>query len=214
MIYHSLGKDSDARDFLSRALKTNPHFQVLQAPVASRTLEETPNRVRGFEVKTMHKHTDRGHHRRLRTILFLFVLILSGANSFAHPMGNFSVNHYSKVTIQPGSVEVFYLIDMAEIPTFQETRQFAISRAVDDPQASGYLDRQEELLKEGLCLLSDGQPVRLDTQSRHLTPGGAGGLPTMKLGSCSGADLSSPRVITGSLTPITIFPGGQAGKRS
>ncbi|MGA8440105.1 MAG: hypothetical protein WB762_05255 [Candidatus Sulfotelmatobacter sp.] len=131
----------------------------------------------------MHKHTDRGHHRRLRTILFLFVLILSGATSFAHPMGNFSVNHYSKVTIQPGSVEVFYLIDMAEIPTFQETRQFAISRAVDDPQASGYLDRQEELLKEGLCLLSDGQPVRLDTQSRHLTfAGGAGGLPTMKLG--------------------------------
>ena len=40
MIYHSLGKDSDARDFLSRALKTNPHFHVLQAQVASRTLED------------------------------------------------------------------------------------------------------------------------------------------------------------------------------
>jgi tetratricopeptide (TPR) repeat protein len=40
MIYHSLGKDSDARDFLSRALKTNPHFHVLQAQVANRTLED------------------------------------------------------------------------------------------------------------------------------------------------------------------------------
>ncbi|MGD1022791.1 MAG: tetratricopeptide repeat protein [Candidatus Sulfotelmatobacter sp.] len=40
MIYHSLGEDSDAIDFLSRALKTNPHFHVLQAQVASRTLED------------------------------------------------------------------------------------------------------------------------------------------------------------------------------
>ncbi len=113
----------------------------------------------------MHQHKDRGCHRRLRTILFLFVLILSGAPSFAHPMGNFSINHYSKITIKPDSVEVLYLIDMAEIPTFQETRQFDISRAVGDPRDSRYLDKQEQLLKEGFSLLSDGQPVRLDTQS-------------------------------------------------
>ncbi len=131
----------------------------------------------------MHQHKDRGCHRRLRTILFLFVLILSGAPSFAHPMGNFSINHYSKITIKPDSVEVLYLIDMAEIPTFQETRQFDISRAVGDPRDSRYLDKQEQLLKEGFSLLSDGQPVRLDTQSRQLTfADGAGGLPTMKLG--------------------------------
>lgn len=40
MIYHGLGKDSDAEDFLSRALKANPHFHVFQAEVASRTLED------------------------------------------------------------------------------------------------------------------------------------------------------------------------------
>jgi tetratricopeptide (TPR) repeat protein len=40
MIYHSLDKDSDAEDFLSRALKTNPHFHVFQAEVAARTLED------------------------------------------------------------------------------------------------------------------------------------------------------------------------------
>jgi Flp pilus assembly protein TadD len=39
MICHSLGKDSDAKDFLNRALKVNPHFHVFQADVASRTLE-------------------------------------------------------------------------------------------------------------------------------------------------------------------------------
>ena len=40
MIYHSLGKDSDAEDFLSRALKTNPHFHIFHAEMASRTLED------------------------------------------------------------------------------------------------------------------------------------------------------------------------------
>jgi tetratricopeptide (TPR) repeat protein len=40
MINHSLGKDSAARDFLGRALNANPTFNVLQALVASRTLEE------------------------------------------------------------------------------------------------------------------------------------------------------------------------------
>ena len=40
MIYHSLGKDSAAEDFLSRALKTNPYFHVVHAEVATRTLEE------------------------------------------------------------------------------------------------------------------------------------------------------------------------------
>jgi tetratricopeptide (TPR) repeat protein len=39
MIYHSLGKDSDAEDCLSRALKVNPHFHVFNTEVAQRTLE-------------------------------------------------------------------------------------------------------------------------------------------------------------------------------
>ena len=40
MIYHSLAKDPDAEDSLSRALRINPHFDVFHAEVASRTLED------------------------------------------------------------------------------------------------------------------------------------------------------------------------------
>ncbi|MGA2214180.1 MAG: tetratricopeptide repeat protein [Bryobacteraceae bacterium] len=40
MIYHRLAKDSDAEDFLSRALQTNPYFHVFQAEVARRTLQD------------------------------------------------------------------------------------------------------------------------------------------------------------------------------
>jgi len=98
-------------------------------------------------------------------------------------MGNFSVNHYSKITIGGRSIEIRYLIDMAEIPTFQETRQFGISPTADDPGASKYLDREQSLLRAGLSLESDGRAVNLDTVSRQVEfADGAGGLPTMKLG--------------------------------
>jgi nickel/cobalt exporter len=121
--------------------------------------------------------------RRTGIVLFLFLLILGSATSFAHPMGNFSVNHYSKIKIGQQSIEIRYLIDMAEIPTFQEIRQFDITPTADDPSTSRYLDRQEQLLKEGLLLESDGQAIRLDTISRQVAfADGAGGLPTMKIG--------------------------------
>jgi tetratricopeptide (TPR) repeat protein len=40
MIYHGLGRDSDAEDSLSRALKVNPHFHVFHSETASRALED------------------------------------------------------------------------------------------------------------------------------------------------------------------------------
>jgi len=40
MIYHSLAKNSTAEGFLSHALRTNPHFHIFYADVASRTLED------------------------------------------------------------------------------------------------------------------------------------------------------------------------------
>jgi nickel/cobalt transporter (NicO) family protein len=40
----------------------------------------------------------------------------------AHPLGNFTINVAIAVTVVPGEARVRYVVDMAEIPTFQETR--------------------------------------------------------------------------------------------
>ena len=122
-------------------------------------------------------------HRRLpEIVLFLPALLLTPAACFAHPMGNFSVNHYAKIKISAGSVEIRYLIDMAEIPTFQETRQFDLVPSAEDPKVSRYLESQAQLLKAGISLESDGQSFRLDTISHQVVfADGAGGLPTMKI---------------------------------
>src|SRR4249919_3068695 len=38
----------------------------------------------------------------------------------AHPLGNFTVNRYSLVQLERGSVHVTFVLDEAEIPTFQD----------------------------------------------------------------------------------------------
>ena len=43
----------------------------------------------------------------------------AGAAS-AHPLGNFTVNLYSGIHVVPGEIRIDYVVDMAEIPTFQE----------------------------------------------------------------------------------------------
>jgi ABC-type nickel/cobalt efflux system permease component RcnA len=98
-------------------------------------------------------------------------------------MGNFSVNHYAKIVAGTQYIEIDYIIDMAEIPTFQEIQQNKIITKVGDTSLTPYLRRQSEILKDGLILIIDGVQMQLETLSRQaISPPGAGGLPTMKLG--------------------------------
>ena len=124
-----------------------------------------------------------GNHRCHRVLVWMFGLILCSATSLAHPMGNFSINHYSKLKIGKEWIEIRYLIDMAEIPTFQEMRQFDIGPTGDKANNSRYLDQENKLFKDAIALESDGRSVVLETVSRQITfADGAGGLPTMKIG--------------------------------
>jgi ABC-type nickel/cobalt efflux system permease component RcnA len=111
----------------------------------------------------------------------LLVLVAPG-NADAHPMGNFSINHYSKLKVSDRSTTILYLVDMAEIPTYQEIRGSGLTATNGDPSIAPYLIKQEQALKQGLLLEIDGQAVPLAAISREATfAEGAGGLPTMKL---------------------------------
>jgi len=52
MIYHALGKDDEAGDFLFRALTANPRFHILRAEEAERTLEEV-RQARSRDVRSI-----------------------------------------------------------------------------------------------------------------------------------------------------------------
>ena len=44
----------------------------------------------------------------------------------AHPMGNFSVSHYTRLELSAKGVEVTYALDLGEIPTFQLLRDWKL----------------------------------------------------------------------------------------
>jgi ABC-type nickel/cobalt efflux system permease component RcnA len=117
------------------------------------------------------------------TAIGLLVFLSMAPAAFAHPMGNFSINHYSKIIPGAHAIDVDYIIDMAEIPTFQQMQESAIVPKVSDPSLVPYLQRESEVLSKGLTLQVDGRPLILRTVSRQaIFPPGAGGLPTMKMG--------------------------------
>ena len=114
-------------------------------------------------------------------VTFIAVLSLPG-RGFAHPMGNFSINHFSAVAVYPTSVRVSYVIDMAEIPTFQEMQDSGLVAQPDDPSVAPYRNRKVEEWQQGLVLRVGKKTLPLFPCSNELTfPAGAGGLPTLRL---------------------------------
>ena len=125
--------------------------------------------------------------------ILLFSWLASPQPSAAHPMGNFSISHYSGIRVESGFIEVRYLIDMAEIPTYQEIQETGIVPKEGDLGLAAYLAKKAELLANGLSLQVNGQRLPLERISQTIIfPPGAGGLPTMKLGFVYRAAIEEP----------------------
>jgi ABC-type nickel/cobalt efflux system permease component RcnA len=118
--------------------------------------------------------------------------------ALAHPMGNFSISHHAEIRVAAEAVELRYLVDLAEIPTFQEMQDTGIVAEVGHPTVKGYLPGRIDALKNGLRVELNGRPLPLETVSSDVVfPPGAGGLPTLKVGAvfrARMADLAGARV--------------------
>ena len=110
--------------------------------------------------------------KRLLLIALLALFALPAAAE-AHPLGNFSVNHLSVVSVSQDRVDVRYVLDQAEIPTFRE-------RGV--PRAE-LLSRKRAEIARGLTLAVDGKrvPLTLDPGGELTRPAGQGGLNTLRV---------------------------------
>src|SRR5262245_28259666 len=112
--------------------------------------------------------------------------------AIAHPLGNFSISHYTAIRLTEDGVELRYVVDLAEIPTFQEIQQAGLTPDATHPSAATYATRTGDTLRDGLRLHVDGRPLALrPVASEIIFPPGAGGLPTLKLGIRYRATLSA-----------------------
>jgi ABC-type nickel/cobalt efflux system permease component RcnA len=135
--------------------------------------------------------------RSLLAAIAALGLALFPIPSSAHPMGNFSISHYAGIRVEQGFIELRYLIDMAEIPTFQEIQRNRIVAQADDPGVRAYLAKRAEEFKEGLGITLNGQPLSLQVTSQDiLFSPGAGNLPTIKFGLVYRAEVTDSCSVT------------------
>jgi len=105
------------------------------------------------------------------------------AAATAHPLGNFTVNQYTRLDLGH-DVSVRYVLDMAEIPTFQR-RQIVDADGdgrISAAEAAAESKRLVAIVAPHLELMVDGRPVRLAISEQHARfPRGQGGLSTTRL---------------------------------
>jgi nickel/cobalt transporter (NicO) family protein len=111
------------------------------------------------------------------------IVILPGI-ALAHPLGNFTVNHYAGIRIEPGQVRLDEVIDEAEIPTFQDRLRIDTDGdgVISDDEANVERLAACPRLVPDLALVVDG--VRLDlvvAEAGLSFPPGTAGLSTMRL---------------------------------
>lgn len=124
--------------------------------------------------------------RRLILVLPVLMLTLAAPTvTQAHPLGNFTINHYSRLELAPGQVRIVYVLDMAEIPAFQAIQQIDRNDdgAVDADEGTAFASAKAEELRHGLRLALDGTPVALlPAGTPEISfPAGQGGLSLLRL---------------------------------
>ncbi|MEH2413461.1 nickel/cobalt transporter [Nostoc sp.] len=105
----------------------------------------------------------------------------------AHPLGNFTINHYAGVQVAPDGVGIDYVLDMAEIPAFQEINHLDTNhnRKAEPIETVEYPDQKCQEVNSHLELLISKQPLALSLiKSTVEFPPGVGGLSTLRL-SCN-----------------------------
>src|SRR5262249_49057671 len=106
--------------------------------------------------------------KRIAVLVVVLAALIAPSVAVAHPLGNFTVNRFSRVEVSGPRIYVVYVLDLAEIPTFQAGKI--------DPGA--YARR----IAHGAELTVNGRRALLVPGATALAhPPGAGGLRTTRL---------------------------------
>lgn len=102
--------------------------------------------------------------------------------ALAHPMGNLSVNHYARLEPGPKGVNATYVLDLAELPTFELMQSWNVARdaAKDVLEAKAKIQASEWI--SSLSLTESGKALSAKVLSTSLTVlDGAGNLPVFRI---------------------------------
>ncbi len=130
-------------------------------------------------------------------LVLLAVAVALPSNVAAHPLGNFTVNRYSRLEVYSDVIRIHYVLDMAEIPTFQEmgTIDTDGDGRLDEAEHGRYSAQKAEEIASGLHLAVNGSSSELRLLTHGLSfPPGQGGLDTLRLSLVLEAPASGPEL--------------------
>ncbi len=114
--------------------------------------------------------------KKLLVLMAALAAVVFPVAASAHPLGNFTINRFSRIQVSGGHVYVRYVLDMAEIPTFQEKETIATRGE------AAYAARLTNSIARGLRLAVNGTPLTLRPLRHELAfPPGQAGLRTLRL---------------------------------
>ena len=102
----------------------------------------------------------------------------------AHPLGNFAISHFTRLTVGDQTVRAHYVVDYAEIAAFQEilSADGNHNGKFDEAEQSAWLARTLPQWLDALKLTANGRPLVWQVLNRQLTlPPGAVGLHTLRV---------------------------------
>jgi nickel/cobalt exporter len=115
--------------------------------------------------------------RRLSLPLFLI-----GGMLWAHPMGNFSVSHYSRIEVSGNGAAIRYVLDLAEIPTFELLQSWKVDASVAQQVLDRKAAEQAREWTRNLRVTVDGRAVRPEVEkAAAVLDKGAGNLPILRI---------------------------------
>src|SRR5690349_10708899 len=121
--------------------------------------------------------------RALGAVLAIGLAAALPASVFAHPLGNFTINHYAGIRVEPDRVLLDIVIDQAEIPTFQARFDFDTDgdASLSDEEIDAGRVTACEALAGSLALTAGGASLTPRLTAAGLSfPLGVGGLSTMR----------------------------------
>ena len=117
-------------------------------------------------------------------LLTVMVSLIFVPVAFAHPLGNFTINQYVGLNIGREMILIDYVVDMAEIPAFQEISALDVNanNHPDSAEFAGYAADKCTALQPDLKLLLNNQALTPALASSSVEfPAGVGGLLTLRL---------------------------------
>lgn len=119
-----------------------------------------------------------------RHFCILIALLFTAISANAHPLGNFTINQYSRLEVEKSQIKIRQILDIAEIPSFQLKSEIDTDKngEFSDDELNAFAENITPQILANLSLAVNEKPLEIRAESKNIfLQNGEGNLPTIKI---------------------------------